>query len=68
VASTISQKSVSTWEAARLSGYTDQTIRNLIHKGKLTAHRLPDGRYRLDPAQVAKLAQARELFSQAFSS
>lgn len=68
MASTISPKSVSTWEAARLSGYTDQTIRNLIHKGKLTARRLPDGRYRLDLAQIEKLAEARKALAQVMAS
>jgi len=61
-------ESVSTWEAARLSGFCDQTIRNLIHKGKLRAERGVDGRYRLDPAQIAKLAEAKQLLSQALSS
>jgi len=59
---------VSTWEAALATGYNDQTIRNLIRKGKLRAERGVDGRYRLDPNQIAKVAEAKQLLSQALSS
>jgi predicted site-specific integrase-resolvase len=65
---TTSPKSVSTWEAARVSGFCDQTIRNLIRKGKLRADRGVDGRYRLDLAQIEKLAEARKALAQVLAS
>lgn len=50
---------LSTWEASRICGCSDQTIRILVSKGALPATRDERGRYRLQRDDVEALAEAR---------
>ena len=63
-----SRFTMSTFQAAAQTGYSDEGIRNLIRSGKLEAVRKIDGRYRLDPAQVSRLAEARRALQAALSA
>jgi excisionase family DNA binding protein len=58
--------SISTWEAARLTGLHEQTIRNYIRQNKLRYFRGVDGRYRVERAQVEQVALALSAINSAF--
>ena len=60
--------SLSTWDAARETGLTDQAIREMIKRGQLRSTRGVDGRYKLDPAQIRRLAEARRLLREALTA
>ena len=60
--------SLSTWQAARETGLTDQAIREMIKRGQLRSTRGVDGRYKLDPAQIRRLAEARRLLREALTA
>ena len=58
---------LSTWEAAREVGVSDQNIREMIKRGQLRSTRGVDGRYKLDPAQIRRVAEARRLLREALT-
>ena len=45
---------ISTGEAAERLGVSDNTIREYIRKGFITAKKLPSGHYRVDEGSVRK--------------
>jgi excisionase family DNA binding protein len=61
-------KMISTYEAREITGVSDQTIRNLIHKGKLRSVRQVDGRYLLEKPQIELYAQALRKIKEAFNN
>lgn len=60
--------SLSTWDAARETGLTDQAIREMIKRGQLRSTRGVDGRFKLCPVQIRRLAEARRLLREALTA
>ena len=54
------QKYISTKEAVRLTGLSTQEIYDLIHSGKLPAHKAPKSGWRISPQDLAELGLIKE--------
>lgn len=54
------KKYINTKEAVRLTGLSTQEIYDLIHSGKLTAHKAPKSGWRIAPQDLAELGLIQE--------